>query len=428
MSDLSKRTLQSLKNLERFSGISPILAGPDIISSFRSVKAKYSKSVRIITKPNRYYQKDLDKIDRLQIDKKAMQDIVSERLWKGRVVNEPKIPKVADIESETKVNAFADSKLLEEETNVNYFLNKLTVFSKIRDLLLMNFRISKLKDFSIASNVEGVLIELKEELEKLDKNLKIDEHEILSHFTSLNSYIRQLIRILKYHQDDSAAEVLEILWRFIIKLFDNALYTHFILTSEFTEIIHKQNRDIFEEKTQEIQKIQQSFNSQIKTLSEENFKLKETILKISEELETSKSDLLSKKNEFKNLIKSENRVKDLINMQKLLSGFDSLIEDTEKERVRQIMVLQSVASLIDSAEEMNSKKENFEKEAQTEPFNLDIINCESSYEDYIKTFGSSFGEIGSMDSINAFVSLIKRDLEPKSIKRNSIKKKKVSRT
>jgi phage-related tail protein len=116
-----------------------------------------------------------------------------------------------------------------------------------------------------------------------------------------------------------------------------------------------------------------------------------------------------------------------MNMKKLLDGFDSLIEDTEKEKVRQLIVLQSVASLIDSAEDFSAKPKREDKVVQTEPFSLEMINCESSYDEYLKTFGTSFGDIGSIDSINAFVSLIKRDLEPKTGKRTSLKKKRLTK-
>lgn len=414
---------KSLKTLERFTGISPILPSTDILHSFKKAKAKYEISARIRTKPNSYYLKDLEKFEKSQVDKTAMQQITSERLWKGKILKDPKIPKIADLESESKIKFFNDTLNQDEENRVNFFLNTLTAFKKMKDLLLMNFKISKIDETGNGSSVDGLLLELKDLAENVDRFGKVEYEELLKYFLILNTYFREIIRILKGKKEHKAAETTEILWRVIVKLVDSAVWTHFLYAGEFSDMIQGQTRDLFKEKTQELSKIQSHFENEVKTLVNENQRLKEALENTKVELENVRIALIQKKNELKELIRFENRDKDLENLKKLLSSFDSFIEDTEKEKVRQMIVLKSVANLINSAEDLTTPAEKVNVKLQTDPYNFEIINYGSSYEDYLSVFGTSFGEVGSKESINAFVSLIKRDLEPKNTKRSSIKRR-----
>ena len=414
---------KSLKTLEHFSSISPIYQSADLLQSFQKAKTKFQNSARIRTKPNSYYLKDLEKFDKSHVDKTAMQQITSERLWKGKIFKEPKIPKIADLESESKIKIFKDSLLQEQEGKILFFLNNLTAFKQMKNMLMMNFKIAKSEEIGAGSSVDGLLLELKDLMDKVDKCGRIEYEEILKYFIELNMYFREIIRILKGKKEHKAAETTEILWRVLIKLVDSAVYTHFLYAGEFSDMIQGQTRDIFKEKSQELDMIKLQFTEEIKKIKDENEKLKENLNCTKLELESVRAALIHKKNEMKELIKFENRDKDFENLKKLLSGFDSFIEDTEKEKVRQIIVLRSVASLIHSAENLATPPDKTDAKTQTDPFSLEVINIGSTYEEYLSVFGTSFGEIGSIESINAFVSLIKRDLEPKGAKRSGIKKK-----
>jgi hypothetical protein len=60
---------------------------------------------------------------------------------------------------------------------------------------------------------------------------------------------------------------------------------------------------------------------------------------------------------------------------------------------------------------------------QTDPFSFEAVSVSSTYDEFFKAFGSTFGEKGSNESVNAFISLIYRDLYSKKELRRGFKRR-----
>ncbi|OMJ76195.1 hypothetical protein SteCoe_24490 [Stentor coeruleus] len=358
-----------------------------------------------------------------RVDKKALQDLASERLSRGATTRNVRVPLYEEIFAGSKARDYELNLTQEEDNEITELIENLSVLKDIKAELQLNYSICKKEELYNQVNLNGLFFVLKDKLKAYSIDARMDFNWLSQELVSLNPYIRELIRAQKSRGLEQGADLLELFWRVLVKLLDNACYSHFLMSKILADKVQTESRAVFTDKQKEITKLKEQYESHINKISTENNTLKEKLSGVKNDYETIKHELIKKTNYIKELFKYDNRDKDMENLKKLLGGVDKFIVDTEREQARQMMALQTVAKFIDAAKEAYVQPKYGSVSTQTDPFSIDVINCNSKYEDYLSTFGTTFGEIGSCESINAFVSLIKRDLEPKSSKRTAMKRK-----
>ncbi|OMJ92426.1 hypothetical protein SteCoe_4763 [Stentor coeruleus] len=360
---------------------------------------------------------------RNRVDYKTLQDIASEKLSRGASTKTIRCVTHENTFAGPRSCEFENPETEEDQKQVTELIENLLVLKDMKEQLLLNYSICKKELPYNQINLSGLFFVLKDKLKMLSSDARIDFNGLSQELVALNPIVRELIRAQKSKGLVQGADLLELIWRMLVKLLDNACYSHFLTSKMLADKVQTESRAIFTEKQNEIAQIKDLHALSIEKVIAENSQLKDRLALIKNDFEATKQELVKKNDYLKDLFKFDNREKDMENLKKLIGGVDKFIFDTEREQARRIIALKNVASVIKAAKKAYKKPKIASVSIQTDPFNLDVININTKYEDYIRTFGTTFGNIGSFESINAFVSLVKKDLEPKSVKRSMVKRK-----
>lgn len=360
---------------------------------------------------------------RNRIDHKTIQDIASEQLSRGASTKNLRHVPYENTFAGPRSCEFEDLETEEDQKQVTELIENLAVLKDMKEQLLLNYSICKKEPPYSQINLNGLFFILKDKLKVLSSDARIDFNTLSQEIIALNPVVRELIRAQKSKGLVKGADLLELSWRVLVKLLDNACYSHFLTSKMLADKVQTESRAVFTEKQNEIAQIKDLHTLNIGKILAENSQLKDSLALMKNDLEATKQELVKKNDYLKDLFKFDNRDKDMENLKKLMGGVDKFIFDTEREQAKRIIALKTVANVIKAAKKAYKKPKIASVCVQTDPFSLDIINSNTKYEDYIKTFGTTFGNIGSFESINAFISLVKKDLEPKSVKRSMFKRK-----
>ena len=408
---------------DQVSKLSPILSENDIFTSLKVLRAKYPTTRSHRQSSNASILKTFDLISSpLHTDKSIFQKISCDRLAKGRTFHESKLMKLEMVHSEARVRLLETQQSAEEEESLQQFINSLRVLKDLKSELSLNYKISRSEVPYSEINLNGLAFSLQDILVSLENNEKLEVEALSVTMHSLNTSVRELIRVMKSKDIDRGAEVMELLWKAVVKLIDNACYSHSFSINILADKAQIEQKEIIEKSQKEIREITERFVLSSQKLIEENQKLQEKIAKLRGKCEVYEEELNDRNQQLDSLFRVENRNNDLKSMNKLLGGMDKFISDTEREQIIQVSALGSIANIMELIKKAGDRHK-VSKIIQTEPLDFSDVNYYSKYEDYVSVFGTTFGEIGSSDSINNFVTLIKRDLSPMKSTRFSIKRK-----
>jgi hypothetical protein len=416
-----KSRLKSKKTLEltqRISTLSPILPNQDLMNSLKDLRNKYPRKV------NKYTHNSND-IPGLytSADKHIVQEMTSDRLSKGRKYQVHKLTKYETTQSEAKLKSFESNINILEESRMENFVNNIKVLKPLKSELGINFQVSRTEAAYAQINFVGLLYLLQDKLDVISNVQVFDVDTLSANLQSLNLPMRELIRLMQSNKLDKGAELLELAWRFTVKLIDTACVAHLQSASRLADTIQKNSQAIRDKKESEIDEIQKTFKKSLETLQNENKNLKNDLEQAKKTLKSTIEQLYERNEEIKKIFNYDIETKEMIRLKKLLNGLDDFIIQTEREQNKQINTLETISNIMNLVDIYYINPRTVSKEIQTDPIDFECINQDTDYEDYIQLFGTTFGQIGSIDSVNAFVRFIKKKMQPRAVSRIPFKRR-----
>lgn len=396
---------------DRFS---PVLSEKDLFASLKELREKYHKN-----HPKGLFKTFDIVTSSMQTDKLTRQKLISDRLSKGRSLLDLRFSNLETTHFEGKVKALQDCLSQIDEKKIHDFIGGIKVLKGLKSELLMNFQIRN-SEVLQEVNVKGLILELDD---WINQGKTFEFSNLSQDFTYLNRSVRELIRLMKKEGIENGAEMMEILWKVIVKVVDEACANHFNDLEKFEEKGRAEKKNLEFLKEKEILLVKEQSEIMVKKILGENEALIELMRKRKAECENVENQLFSCKETMNKAFDRGIRSNCLKKYNKVLSGIEQFIEETEKEQEKQVSTLQSIADIMDMLKKLSEKQRKSHKGIQTDALNLGDINFASKYEEYVKLFGTAFGEIRSDESINNFVALIRRDLEPGLGKRSSFKRR-----
>ena len=394
-------------------------ADKDIFISLKNLRSKYPKSTNALIK----VKSESELLNSFDVSSPLLnhqihQELISDRLSKGRVQQGSKFSKLETILSDSKAKELDSVNYELEEASLQAYLSNIRILKELKNDLFLNFQVSRSKKLWNHININGLVYTLQDKLILNSNEGPFDFSNFSKELSSLNEPIRELIRLFLSRDLNNGAELLELLWKLIIKLLDNAAYSHFFNLSLQTDKAQADSRSIFLKKEQEISLLKDNHNKILAKITQENKELKESLKDFKIKADILKNNLKEKNDEFNILYEHGNRLNDMKDLKKLLVGFDSFIMDTENEQRKQINTLQSIANLIDSTKSLAEGVKISCKATQTENKELAEFSLWLKYSEFIKKFEKTFAGEGLDDYFIGFIAYLKNIEEKKIIIKN----------
>jgi hypothetical protein len=259
-------------------------------------------------------------------------------------------------------------------------------------------------------------------MKSLNKLKTVSIDTVIGNISENNKLIREVIRCFKSCGRQDAADLLYFVWMGLVKAVDLACFSHFQVCGLWADWSERNSRSLFQDNKNQITELTRNFTKEVKKLAEENKILTEKNKKLQNECNFLRNELQDKVEELRQLSKFDSRNKDMVHLKRLLDGLDLLILDTEREQAKQIETLKSVANLIETAKDIGKKPVVISVGVQSDGILMEIEG-NTGYEEFLRIFGNSFGESGSVSSINAYGALIRKNIDPKAERRGGIKRR-----
>jgi hypothetical protein len=281
-----------------------------------------------------------------------------ERLYKGSRIlsgnlfnlNEGSSEKL-DMANQTSTNEIQD------------FLQSIRILYPLRFDLELNYEVIKGKNIQSQHNMMGDFYSLKEKIDDLlrtspDELKDLSSGEFLKILQEYNRVIRHVLLGLKVNENDDEASILEMLWRIIVKLIDNALIMHEQIVIDLTKKMKEKVKEIDIDAKEKVRKLQNELNFQREEADKKIEKMSETIKLLSSNL-SNKEQMIHERDERMNeLLEGTNRDKSCIEMTRILKKLDAYISETEDQQHKQVAALSGISHVMSLAENFDGKPES----------------------------------------------------------------------
>ncbi|CAG9324039.1 unnamed protein product [Blepharisma stoltei] len=192
-------------------------------------------------------------------------------------------------------------------------------------------------------------------LNKLHSDIMISADQTPSQILSLNreaiiqkhkEYLGLLRQLYKENPDSVYTMSYEIIWRFAIKLFDNALIVHDYQISALEESYKYKMKRTVDKYEIEILKLKESLNSHQSDAQRDEDKLKQRIDVLKEEIYNLTQIIEEKENTIKKMLEFDTREYTLLRVGKMIKGLGNFTAEIEEENSSQLKILSSLSGLI----------------------------------------------------------------------------------
>lgn len=224
------------------------------------------------------------------------------------------------------------------------FLHSMKKCQTLERELQMNYDVSKTSR-AFADISLGLYFQIDEELKRLN-NASMKDFNSLMLLESLGKYttfIREILRILRYKNLDDEATALEYLWRVNIKLIDTALIAHESQAGTALDRLRENSRFVIEKYREEMNVLKEKHEQ-----TEKNLKEKVEMLQQKYKVSIQESRLLEEKlNQKEGILQELNeidRFEVLRDTSKTLFNLSVLLEEVTEEKSLQVQLMNDITS------------------------------------------------------------------------------------
>lgn len=259
----------------------------------------------------------------------------------------------------------------EEKAEFEEFLDSIQLLYPLRFDLELNFELVRGEVTSLQHTMAGDYYSLKEKIEGLLKEQEetmkaITSSEIVKLFQEHNRIVRHVLLGLKLKGDGNEATIVEMLWRIIVKLFDNALVVHERGINEMAEMAKIKSRNILKEYSEKLKFLGEANESTKEDYEKRIEKYQEQIKLLQVTLQAKEKAIALKDEKMADLLEIGNRDKSCIEMSRVLKKLNTYIGETEDQQYKQVAALSDIEYVMKMAETFDSKQECASKLTQTD--------------------------------------------------------------
>ena len=293
-----------------------------------------------------------------------------ERLYKGSRILSENLVHFSDNRSEMLIQRTTSSEILE-------YMNSIRVLYPMRFDLELNYEVVKGDSKIDQHTMLGDYYSLKEKIDTLltksQDNIKdLSSHEFLTVLQEYNRVLRHVLLGLKLNSHDDEATIIEMLWRVIIKLIDNALILHEQIVIDLSNKMREKVKKVTGEFQEKLKKLEISSKTQIDELENKVQRLQETVKTLNSTILTKEKNIQERDERMNELMEGTNRDKSCIEMTRILKKLDAYISETEDQQHKQVAALSGISHVMSLAENFDNKPKSSVKIIQSDlslPFN-----------------------------------------------------------
>ena len=351
----------------------PVMKNINSSRTWRPCTTPYSDNILTAAK---MIEKPYQKHHKLSYDS-YYQEKSNERLYRGARVVIGKISLPLNSEKPAE-NQQTDHVFTEEaETEFIEFLDSIRMLYPLRFDLELNYEVVRSETKPAQHTMLGDYFSLQEKIESLlktdaDSMKNISVSDFLKIFSEYNRIVRHILLGLKIKDQNNEATLLEMLWRIIVKLFDNALILHEQSIFDLNEMMRIKTKNTIKEYSEKMKTAQNNFLVLKKEYEEKIEKIEEQARVLQSNLSIKEKMLAEKDEKLSNLLEISNRDKSCIEMTRILKKLNTYISETEDQQYKQVAALSGISHVMSMAENFDEKEEVFTKETQTDwvlPYN-----------------------------------------------------------
>ena len=208
--------------------------------------------------------------------------------------------------------------------------------------LEMNYEVSRTSKLPAEMSL-GLYYQLEEELKAISRTnwQSATSFNALQSLSKFTSFLREIIRILRYKSMDDEAMTLEFLWRGTIKIVDVTITAHQKQLEQVIENHRLELNKIVESHNKNIQRQQSIIEEDEKILKEKILELKNKIVKIK----TEKREVQVRLNEKEGILQELNdvdKIELLKDTSKMLLNLSEFLEEVTEEKIIQCHLLSEI--------------------------------------------------------------------------------------
>ncbi|CAG9331781.1 unnamed protein product [Blepharisma stoltei] len=309
-------------------------------------------------------------------DRTVVQEFSSERLYRGARAdrkhrsNKNPIYRIEHLEDEEKFKVIKSASVAQERKDLDSFLDSFRFLQNLKMDLQMNYQVARSEEIMSPAPGIGLFYQLEEALKSsindhpkdLLKITRTDFQEKLAAYTTL---IRELIRSEKQKGNDNEAIMIEMMWRLVTKLFDQAMIAHDYTINDAAEGIKMKIRQEIDTQREEMKKLERKWEEREEKLKDEIKTLTGQLNKLHQDYARVDNALIEKEIQLTELIEFESKGKTINSMKKMLKGLNNYISESEIEQLKQISTLQSISRVLELAEKLDQKPKSGDQSVQT---------------------------------------------------------------
>ena len=289
-----------------------------------------------------------------------------ERLFKGsrilsaNLVNFPEEQAEGiDLTSKTSSKDFQD------------YLQSIRILYPLRFDLELNFEVIQGKNLASQHNMLGDFYSLKEKIEDLmsknpDELKDLSSGEFTGILQDYNRVIRHVLLGLKNHENHDEAAILEMIWRIIVKLLDNALVMHEQIVIDLTEKMKEKIKNVQKDARDKIRRLEAESRFQKEEFEKKIDRLSDSIKTLNLSIQTKDSYINERDERMNELLEGTNRDKSCIEMTRILKKLNAYISETEDQQHKQVAALSGISHVMSLAENFDNKPESSASQVQTD--------------------------------------------------------------
>jgi hypothetical protein len=257
------------------------------------------------------------------------------------------------------------------------FLDSIRMLYQLRFDLELNYDIVRGDAVVNQHTMLGDYFSLEEKLTELlqtgaDSMKTINSAEILKVIQEYNRIVRHILMSLKLKTQNNEATLVEMLWRIVIKLFDNALILHEQSLFDLTEMAKTKTKNTIKEYKEKMSFQLNEFQVTKDDLEKKIDRLQEQVKNLQFAIADKDKYIHDRDKRMNELLEATNRDKSCLEMTRILKKLNNYISETEDQQHKQAAALSGISHVMSLAEKFDGKPETDVKETQTElslPFN-----------------------------------------------------------
>lgn len=310
----------------------------------------------------------------------ARQEDSIQRLFKGSratlvsfaEITENPAFKYSDLEEVGKVHEIASLQQRKDSIQHRELTQSLQVFTELRFDLDFNYDLSREAVCEAGEVPSGLLVTLQERAKDTTEQLQDQLVELYTRDTvagllkDYTQHIRTLIRCLKGRNMSSESNLLEMVWKLVVKLFDSALIVHDLQLQQTLEVAKYRVREEVERRRRELEALalqieleEQNHKNQITRLNDQIKALLGAKQSLEEHLEERQIAI----NKLQSVTTREESVRE---MSQFYVKMDRYLVEAETEQEKQLSALQDISIVMEEVRKLDQKQPCASNEMQTE--------------------------------------------------------------